>query len=162
MDAFLEELSAHGLRIIRCVPYPNRWATFEANHALKWSFVDFAKGGHTAVPEKPGYYCFFVGPASAGLPPAGYPLYAGETQDLRQRYRNYLTEKSAKRGRVHVKKFLKVFEGEVRFAYSPIDPPTPSDADSRRKVEKDLNDALIPEYSRKDFSAEVKAVKGAW
>lgn len=134
MDAFLEDLSGHGLRIIRCVPYPDRWTNFSASHALTWQFCDFKKGGHTVVPPQPGYYCFFIGPAAGALPPAGYPLYAGETKDLRQRYQNYLTEMNAKYGRTHVKKFLKVFWGEVRFAYSPIPATAPSDVKLRRQV----------------------------
>jgi hypothetical protein len=163
MDAFLEEQAAHGLRIIRCVPYPTRWESFTKKHALSWTFVDFNKGGAAAVPAVAGFYCFFVGPAPANLPPAGYPLYAGETQNLQKRYGNYLVEKNSKTGRDHVKKFLKVFEDEVRFAFAewPSSSP-PVTKPGLRAVEKELNDALMPQYSRKDFSAAVKAKIGAW
>jgi hypothetical protein len=36
------------------------------------------------------------------------------------------------------------------------------DQAARRRVERKLNDALMPTYSQKDFSADVKAKKGAW
>ena len=163
MDAFLEEQAAHGLRIIRCVPYPTKWEAFAKKHMLSWISVAFETGGAAAVPETAGFYCFFVGPALAALPPAGYPLYVGETGNLRKRYGNYLIEKNSKTGREHVRKFLKVFEGEVRFAYAvwPTTSPPPTKT-GLRAIEKELNDALMPFYSRKDFTANVKAKIGAW
>lgn len=163
MDAFLEEQAEHGLRIIRCVPYPTRWEAFANKHALSWSFTEFKKGGAKAVPDAPGFYCFFVGPAPTILPPAGYPLYAGETESLQTRYGSYLKEKNSRTGREHVRKFLKVFEGELKFAFAEWPKSSPPVTKPRlRAVERELNDALMPFYSHKDYSAGVKAKIGAW
>jgi hypothetical protein len=46
----------------------------------------------------------------------------------------------------------------MAFAYAPMDIDQPA----RREIERRLNDALMPPYSQKDFSAAVKAKKGAW
>lgn len=49
-----------------------------------------------------------------------YPLYAGETLSLKERYRDYIVERNTHDGRVHVRKFLNVFWGEVEFAYAEL------------------------------------------
>nr|NUR36588.1 hypothetical protein [Sphingomonas sp.] len=158
MQAFLEELSEDEMRIIRCAPHPARWSAFAAAHGLNWNIVPFRAGGANAVPAEPGFYCFIVANTAAQLPLVLYPIYAGETGNLRQRYGNYLTDRNSARARRHVRKFLNVFWGEIAFAYATMDIAPPA----RLVIEKELNDALMPPYSLKDFSAEVKAKRGAW
>lgn len=158
MQAFLDELSAGERRIIRVALHPDRWTTFAAKYALTWQIVPFKTGGSNQVPAESGFYCFVVANVAMELPLVLYPLYAGETGDLRRRYKDYLRERNSHRGRDHVRKFLNVFWGEVSFAFAPLD----SDAAVRRLVERDLNDALMPSFSIKDFSARVKARRGAW
>ena len=158
MDAFLNEQMKDEMRIINCAPHPKRWAKFAKTHALAWNLAVFRVGGAQAVPKGPGFYCFVVANPAGQLPLVLYPLYAGETNDLRRRYREYIREKNSPTGRVTVRKFLKVFWGGITFAYAPMN----IDGAARRTIEKQLNDALMPPYSQKDFSAEVKAKKVAW
>lgn len=158
MDAFLENIMSDEARIIRCAPHPRRWERFSNRHELAWTSVPFVRGGANIVPDTAGFYCFVVANAIGHLPAVFYPLYAGETEDLRRRYGDYLREKSSSRGRIHVRKFLNVFAGEVAFAFAPY----VSEKSARLSVEKELNDALMPPYSKKDFSAEVKGPMGAW
>jgi hypothetical protein len=146
------------MRIIKCAPHPQRWLKFAGDHALAWQTVPFRTGGSLAVPAHGGFYCFVVGNSAVQLPLVLFPLYAGETDNLRRRYRDYLREKDAAAGRWHVRKFLKVFWGEVAFAFAPLD----VDLAERRRIELELNDALLPPYSKRDFSAKVKKKKGAW
>jgi len=158
VDAFLDEQMKDEMRIIKCAPHPKRWAQFASSHELAWQFAEFRTGGANEVPKESGFYCFVVANPATQLPLVLFPLYAGESSDLRRRYRDYLTEKDSPTGRVHVRKFLSVFWGEVAFAYAPKDLGTAE----RRALEKQLNDALMPPYSLKDFSAEPKARRAAW
>lgn len=158
MQAFLSDLSAGEMRKISLALHPDRWAAFAQNHQLNWQLVPFRVGGAPQVPNVSGFYCFVVMNPAVQLPLVLYPLYAGETDNLRRRYRDYLREKDKDSGRVHVRKFLSVFWNEIVFAYAPLN----AVADDRRVIEKQLNDALMPPYSIKDFSAQVKAARGAW
>ena len=157
VDAFFEQLIDEH-RVIRCQPQPRRWQSFSKAYNLNWQTVPFRRGGGAALPEVSGFYCFVVYSALPNLPPVYYPLYAGETENLRKRYRNYVTEKNSPTGRFHVRKFLKVFSGEAVFTFAPY----ATDKAGLRRIEKKLNDALMPPYSKKDYSAEVKAPKEAW
>lgn len=70
----------------------------------------------------------------------------------------YFSEKDARGGRLAVRKFLHVFEGDLTLVWSDIDPAVFDII----QLEKDFNDAMMPPYSRRDFSAEVRAARGAW
>ena len=158
MDAFLEGIATDELRILRSAPHPARWREFSRDFALDWRAVAFRPRGSGPVPIGPGLYSFVVACKFPGLPAVMYPLYAGETESLKKRYREYVTELGNDGGRIHVRKFLKVFEGEVDFAYAELQ----ADKDGLRAVERRLNDALMPHYSLRDFSAEVRRARAAW
>ncbi|NGP16502.1 hypothetical protein [Devosia aurantiaca] len=51
-----------------------------------------------------------------------------------------------------------MFDGEAVFVYAPYS----ADKVALREVEKKLNDALMPPYSLRDFTVEVKQAKAAW
>jgi hypothetical protein len=155
----MEDLLTNEARNITCAPYRTRWAEFNKDYPLLWNYVEFNKHSHPSVPNCPGVYCFFVGLPGISLPAVGYPLYAGQTErTLRIRYGDYLVEKDSKTGRVHVRKFLNVFWGEVLFAFAAFS----GDREQVKTVERRLNDALMPVYSRNDFSADTRAKRGAW
>lgn len=158
MDAFLEGIATDGFRILRSAPYPVRWRDFSRDFALDWRTVAFKPRGSGPVPDGPGLYCFVVACRFPGLPAVMYPLYAGETESLKKRYRQYVVERGAEGGRMHVRKFLKVFDGEVDFVYAELQ----ADKDGLRAVERRLNDALMPTYSHRDFSAVVRQARAAW
>lgn len=158
MDAFLESIAKDEQRILRCAPHPTRWRDFSRDYSLDWQVAAFKARGSTRLPVGPGLYCFIVACRVAGLPAVMYPLYAGETLSLKERYQEYLVERNAKDGRIHVRKFLNVFWGEVEFAYAELQ----VDKDGLRAIEQRLNDALMPTYSRRDFSAAVRRQRAAW
>jgi hypothetical protein len=159
MDAFMEDLLTNEARKITCAPYRTRWIQFNSDYQLAWNYGEFNRQSHQSVPDFPGVYCFFVGHPGPSLPPVGYPLYAGQTErTLYIRYGDYLREKDSKFGRAHVRKFLNVFWGEVLFAFAVFS----GDRDQVITLERRLNDALMPAYSRNDFSADTKAKRSAW
>lgn len=159
MDAFLQELAGDELRKISCLPKPARWADFSAKHKLVWQHTLFEKGNHALIPEEPGFYCFVVGLPGTALPPIGYPLYVGKTErTLHTRFGEYLREQEAEKGRTRVRKFIKVFQGELLFFFTHFD-GTPQEV---KDIETELHDALMPAYSDTGFSAEVRAARNAF
>jgi hypothetical protein len=165
MDAFLA-LDELNRRTLRCAPYPERWKRFANAHSLAWQSITFTKANRRNVPNEPGIYCFVVGHTFISLPPVGYPLYVGvvgtskksRDRTLRERFGEYTREKDNPRGRLHVRNFLRAFDGELTFFCAPWH-VKPADL---LKTEKLLNDALMPPYSVKDFTATTRAQRNAW
>jgi len=158
MDAFWRDDDIESRRRLSCVPYPSRWTTFADAFDLSWSAIPFRRGGGSTLPAEAGFYCFFVGQARPQLPLILFPLYAGETGNLRQRYGQYVREKDSRKGRYHVRRFLKAFAGEAAFAFALFD----GEEQARKAIEKQLNNALMPPYSQNDYTADVGARKRAW
>jgi hypothetical protein len=159
MDAFLEELSDDAFRRATFCPMPSRWAEFAARHDFAWEHVPFDPARQHEVPDEPGFYCFFIGLGPQVLPPIGYPLYVGKTErTLRLRFGEYVTEKNRANGRKRVRKFLKVFDGELIFSCTRFT-GTPQQV---KAIETELHDALMPPYSDIGFSAEVRQRRQAF
>lgn len=157
MDPFIEGLLSLEARRITCQPIPKRWIDFCGLHQLQWHRFSFNEASQDTIPEVPGFYCFLVGPAPSSLPPVGYPMYLGKTErTLRQRFYEYLNEQD--RGRVHVRKFLNVFRGELTFTCTAFR----GNQGEVKLMETALLDALMPAYSDSGFSADVRAGRGAW
>jgi hypothetical protein len=159
MDAFLEELSSHENRRIRTAIHPQLWTSFVVAYDLEWQYLPFNEYSQSGVPALPGVYCFYIGHSYKSLPRVGYVMYHGITvRTLRQRYGEYLREKNDAKGRVSIRKLLKVFEGELEFACASVD----TRSVDLTKLELELGGALMPPYSVKDLPAEIKAARNAW
>lgn len=159
MDAFMEELAGDEMRRIKCLPKPARWADFSAKRKLDWKHIEFTKANHPVVPDEPGFYCFVVGLPGTSLPPIGYPLYVGKTErTLKKRFGEYLREENSARGRIRIRKFLKVFKGELLFFYTDFH----GTSAEVKEIETELHDALMPPYSDVGFSADVREPRGAF
>ncbi|TIL65609.1 hypothetical protein [Mesorhizobium sp.] len=159
MDPFLLDLAADEMRTIKCAPYPARWLDFHQHYPLVWNFIPFAEANHAQVPDQAGIYCFFVGLPPSSLPPVGYPLYVGKTErTLRQRFIEYISEEDHDTGRVRVRKFLKVFQGELHFAAAAFQ----GTHDEIMTLETAAMEALMPVYSDLGFKAETRAKRSAW
>ncbi len=158
-DAFLQQVGLDRLRIVRTQPYPDRWRDFCSQYNLIWDFTPFELARANQVPTSPGVYCFYIGHDLQCLPAFGLSLYGGITvRSLRTRFREYFRERDSERGREWVRQFLLVFDGELSFGWSPVDSTTTD----LRTLEKQFNDAMMPHYSVKDFSAGVRAGRHAW
>ena len=159
MDAFLAELTSDELRRITCAPHPRRWKAFGDLYSLEWDYVPFERAAARRVPNTPGVYCFYLGNPPRSLPSVGYPLYVGKTaRTLRKRFGEYVDEQQSAGGRTRVRKFLKVFEGELYFSCAPFR-GSPAEV---RDLETALHDALMPSYSDIGFSAQVRSGRMAW
>ena len=156
---FLENQADLELRTIRLALYPTRWRLFCAQYSPNWQRTPFERKEVSKISNRPGVYCFHVGHHLACLPHLGVSLYGGISEDsLRTRCMKYFSEKNAKDGRPGVRKFLHVFEHELTLIWSEIDLTTVD----IKQLERDFNDAMMPPYSRRDFSADVRDARSAW
>lgn len=156
---FQDNLDELERRTVRIALYPDRWRQFCDQYQPEWQFTPFKQDQVASISDSPGVYCFHVGHGLACLPPLGLSLYGGITQNsLRKRCMKYFYEKNSTSGRLTVRKFLHVFDGDLTLAWAEID----MSSFDIRQLEKDFNDAMMPPYSIKDFSAEVLASRSAW
>lgn len=159
LPAFLEEVALDKLRVVDAQPNPDRWSSFCGRYHLSWTYTPFKRGHAKNIADRPGLYCFHIGHGLRCLPAWGLSLYGGSTKrSLRARCRKYFQEQHAAWGRRHVRFFLTVFEGDLTFAWAEVDPTTLD----LYSLEKEFNDAMMPHYSVKDFSADVRAGKNLW
>lgn len=157
-EAFLRELGRAEIRNVTLQPRPKRWNKYCDKYKHNWNFTPFAPNRANQIPEMPGLYCFYIGHELKCLPRIGLSLYGGITKrTLKIRFKEYLKEKDNDRGRIPVRKFLNVFDGELLFGWVIVE-----DTSILSQLEKDFNDAMMPPYSIKDFSAKVRGEKSAW
>ena len=113
----------------------------------------------TAISDAPGVYCFHVGHDYKCLPPLGLSLYGGiSTVSLRERCLSYFREKHSEEGRPWVRKLLQVFEDDLTLGWTEVDTTTVD----LHALEREFNDAMMPPYSVKDFSTNVRKGRNAW
>jgi len=130
---------------------------------LKWDRVRFSKANLSKIALDPGIYAFVIGSDDPNLPVHGYVLYIGQTgakandRTLRERATEYYQEKSRPK-RMAVFEFLNKWQRCLFFHFAPVDPAL---ADLLT-IESTLNDSLMPPYSERDFSPEVRTRKKIW
>lgn len=158
MRAFYEDVAQLERRKITCQPIPARWGAFEGRD-MRWQKFPFAQAETGRIPRGPGFFCFFVGPPPASLPPVGYPLYFGRTEDtLRRRFAEYIQEQQGAVSRPQARDFLEIFEGELFFMCTTFDGDPEAAADAARE----LREALQPAFSDTEYEASVAPGEGAW
>lgn len=161
-DAFVERVTLLKGQTRSFVLSPDQWRTYSLTHPMVWQSVKFDDNNQISVPEERGVYAFVVRHDNGYFPPHGYIMYVGITgstktqRTLRTRYGEYIRERQRnKRPAVHY--MLNAYKDDLFFLYVPI-----ADTDVRLdELERALNDAIIPPVSKKDFSAEVRALIGA-
>jgi len=141
---------------------PKQLRGFGTTAKLEWKKVKFTAGNRSSVPADRGIYAFVVEDNRSQLPPHGYVMYVGITGDtgghnLRKRYGDYLRDKVDEK-RVGINFMLNNWGPSLYFHYAVL-----SDKRYRLAIlEAQMNDALIPPYSFKDFSAEIRKAKKAF
>ena len=154
----VESLRAHEVKF-RLVP--ENLTAFSCEAHLEWAVVPFTSTNASAVPNSRGVYAFVVEQSKSGLPPHGYVMYVGKAGDgensLRKRFRSYFQEKKRiKRPRIY--RLLTQWEQILSFYFAEINEAEVPLSD----VEVALNDALLPPFSKNDFSASVRSALNAF
>ena len=127
--------------------------------SLNWKSIKYGEEEIEDVPnDKRGVYAFAVCNENGILPPHGYIVYMGiagrgSNRPLRARYRDYLNPRSfAKRD--HIVRMIITWEETLRFFFAPVDDSLSTE--DLQSLEKKLNSALVPPFSKGDLEAETK------
>jgi len=140
---------------------PEQICGFSCGADLEWFVVRFTSSNANSVPDGRGVYAFVVDQTDIGLPPHGYVMYIGKAGDgrntLRKRFKSYFQEKKRIK-RPHIHLMLNQWEQVLSFYYAEINAPGIRLTD----VEVALNDALLPPFSKNDFSASIRAAINAF
>lgn len=142
---------------------PKNWRNYTLTHRLTWQSVKFEDANSATVPTEKGVYAFVVRHDNGYFPPHGFIMYIGITgirgskRTLRARYGEYVREKKRNK-RSHIHFMLNAYEDDIFFFYAPVT----DTAVKLDELEKALNDAIVPPMNKKDFSAEMRSVIGAF
>jgi hypothetical protein len=126
---------------------------------LKWESIKYGDEELGKVPDdKRGIYAFVVEHRGGIIQPHGYILYVGiagrkSQRSLRARYRDYLNEKCVMK-RSGIAMMIGNWNSVLRFYFSPVDDAVSSE--DLENLEKKINGAFLPPFSRGDFEAELK------
>jgi hypothetical protein len=140
---------------------PTQLSGFKCAEMLNWKNVQFRQEQAESVPNSRGVYAFIIESAGNGLPPHGYVMYVGKAGDgrhsLKKRFNDYFQEqKRPKRPRIY--RMLTRWHGVLSFYFAQIENPAIELTD----IERSLNDALLPPFSRNDFSAGMRKAVNAF
>jgi hypothetical protein len=141
---------------------PKQLENFSTVVDLDWKKVEFLTKNKTQIPKERGIYAFILEHnEKSKLPNHGYVLYVGISGDnsrytLNARYGDYIRDKKEKK-RPSIHYMLNNWKKCLYFHYAIV-------TDRRislNKMEKDMSDALMPPFSKKDFSAEIRDITKA-
>jgi len=140
--------------------WPKLWKKYQRKlpTRFKWLSYPFNSRSKGSVPEKAGIYTFVVKPNIAQHC-CSYLMYVGVTVDqtLRQRFAQYLREKSSPSGRLQIRWLFKKYSHEnLSFCCATL-PKTIN----LEKIEKYLIDAFLPPFNRR-IPGEVGKIKRAF
>lgn len=131
---------------------------------LEWHSIKYGSEEKDSLPEERGIYAFVVGSKNNILPHHGYVMYIGiagrnSNRTLKDRYKDYLNEKKILK-RDHIVRLIATWGEALSFFYATISP----DFNSKQleKLEEEINNALLPPFSKGDLRAEFKSMRGAF
>jgi hypothetical protein len=132
--------------------------------SLKWQNIRLSAGNAPSVVEQTGVYALVIRHDGIDLPPHGYVAYVGQTgadkpnRTLRKRFKDYVGNEKKRPKRPHVYTLLNKWEKCLFFYFAPVD----RNIADLKLIEARLNDAMMPPYSRNDFSVDVRPRKSVW
>lgn len=132
---------------------------------LAWDSIKYGDEEVDKVPnDKRGIYAFAVHHPSDVLPPHGYILYIGiagkdSERALQERYRDYLNPKKVVK-RPRIARMIGDWHPVLKFFFAPVADDVSTD--DLKKIEQQLNTALMPPFSEGDLEAGTKAKRRAF
>lgn len=131
---------------------------------FEWSEVKFDETSRASLPESRGIYAFTIHSSRPGLPNHSYIMYIGITGDtgsnnLRKRFSDYLRdEKAIVVKRPKVRRMLQKWSSVLYFQYVVVE----NEINGLHEIEERLNDLFQSPIVTQDFSAKVRAARGAF
>ena len=132
---------------------------------LEWDSIQYGETELDKVPDdKRGVYAFAICLQSNVLPPHCYIMYIGiagkdSERPLRDRYKDYLNERKVLK-RSRIARMIGTWHEVLRFFFVPVDEHVSSD--DLKKLELQLNTALMPPCSEGDLEADTKRKRRAF
>jgi hypothetical protein len=133
---------------------------------LTWRSIKFEASEFKKLPnDKRGVYALVVYEPNVTLPPHAFVLYIGiagrdSQRSLRERCRDYLNDKKLIKTRQGLAYAIGTWRAVMHLFYAAVDDTVSSD--QLQQLEKELNGALQPPYSRGDVEAKTKNAQKAF
>ena len=138
---------------VRAIIWPSRWRSADIERVPEWTEVKFGNDTAKCVPKTPGIYAFCIAIDCDIAPRNVVVAYIGKSEkSLRDRFRNYLSERKWGSRRNHIRRLFKHWGNDLYFSYWSI-----SDIScDLKEIELTLNDAIVPPFVTNDYSATVR------
>ena len=135
---------------------------------LNWKHIKYDDDSATTqIPnDKRGIYAFVVMHDNAVLPSHGYVMYIGiagrkKFRSLQARYKDYLQQSNVRKRR-HIARMIVDWYDVLQFFFAPIEIGNGVTIKNLKDMEKELNSALLPPFSRRDMYANLRAMRDAF
>jgi hypothetical protein len=140
---------------------PAQWETMLGKYEdFHWNEIHFKPANAMDLNEVEGVYLFLASPKKANANFINYFFYVGETNNLRRRYKEYLTKlHSPKSGQYKVQQIIKDFNDHLYFYF--VELPGLSQID-RKVIEDDFLTAFLPPVNSKYPQGLQSIVLGAY
>jgi len=142
---------------VQTLMFPEFWSEYASPLNLTWNRIKFGESPTVLPDDKIGVYCFVIESGIANLTFCGILAYVGRARNsFRERYSDYLTEKSDPSGRPKVVMMLNQWENHLGYYYAILSTKDECTAEERR-----LLAAFVPPFSPA-LPAGVQARSGAF
>jgi hypothetical protein len=135
--------------------WPRTWNQYTSTYCNGWQIVRLHAASKAAIPASPGIYTMLIQPGIATHPAASFLMYVGQTQDLADRFDQYLTVERRPEGRPKVVRLLHKYEHHLWFCFCQVALPDLDPAEN----------ALINAYDppcNEAVEAELRAARKAF
>jgi hypothetical protein len=159
---FIDEEDKLKSRSVNITLMPEAWQKFQQKQAAfpcSWKVIklDDACKNDPDLTKEPGIYTLLVQPGIAQHPSCSYLMYVGQTTNLFNRFRNYLSREKRKRIRPNVFRLLNIYNGNIWFCFTKVLSNQLDD------YENALMNAYIPPVNNVDrLPSEIRSIKGAF
>lgn len=138
---------------------PIQWSACAVPVSLSWTIDRYSTllANPNLLPDdKQGVYAFIIKPGLPFLTDASYVMYIGkaERQSFRDRFKQYIREKDRAKGRVAIKKLLKLWDDHLWYMYAEV-----ANISDIERVEDELLAAFMPPGNNK-FRAGIEIYRG--
>ncbi|WP_420412219.1 hypothetical protein [Roseibium sp.] len=134
--------------------------------SLEWDHIPYGHDQLEKVPDDSrGVYAFCICQESQVLPCHRYVMYVGiaghdSDRSIRARYRDYLNAKKLMKRSARVRRLFGEWHSMLHFYFAPVGNEVSSE--QLKKIEKELNGALLPPMSKADLEADIKQQRDAF
>ena len=136
--------------------WPDAWRDVTFPQLPNWQKVKFGGSDTKKIPRKPGVYALRINIDHSAIPGNGLIAYFGISGDsLRDRYGDYLNERKSGSKRPKIEELLDLWGDSLDFVFWVHERKLPT----LKKIEKRLNDAVMPPYNIDDYSGEIRRIR---